>query len=527
MDVDNLQSLSDDEVVQQLKVFNTQNAYKVEFAPIIGEENKRKIVDALVERIIRDGLSVEVYTCCMETLRILCREKASMDSLYRPEMIARIISLLNRDVADNATNESIKLLVNTIISSSESRKIMLDNQIFDVVRKTLLNEKVSIQARGFCCRLLLHLTAPSDDESLKYSQNFEHQESLTVVLRSAIEALDQEHGKFTCNESFKILYHVTRLLSKEFEKEVDTPKTEATTQVATTNGTKVETETTKEDVSTTTTTITTTRSFSAPTHFSEIKETMTMWGMKCESFYKKYYVPEDVLRELCHVVLRRMPNARVAFYDYESFMHRILIESKDFAGLTVKERRGKMLKLMGEAIGKGEVPSIWDFFDFDVRCLTPEEVTAEEKQIFKEKEIKTAPVLNEGKESITDRVEAVKKKANKNQSPEAQYKAAMEELFIAYGPADGKLTENDFVNFDRWTFIGTGDEWNDYAEYASKEIFRKAAVGKSSIDFNDFLNSYNKRFELSNISDLRLRSYFVTILVEDAIQGKKRDKPTQ
>jgi hypothetical protein len=224
-----LESGSEEEALSLLKDFNAKHVQVYQFSEFT-TPIKRRFLEALIRRLSEKSSS-RLCVVCLESIRIISREKTGLDTVSTEKALKILIGHAGLDTSylcdDNGSVtiqdvfvivEAQKCLCNIIFNSIDAQRICSFNGCIEGIvqrLKTYKDPSLVHEIKFFDMRMLFLLTALSNDVRPRLRQELHGFtyliEVLDLSLRSADEAQrplsDQEVD--LCCEVLKILFNIT------------------------------------------------------------------------------------------------------------------------------------------------------------------------------------------------------------------------------------------------------------------------------------------------------------------------------
>lgn len=198
-----------------LTKFTTENAQCFSLTKF-SKENKKKLVDILLKRL-QDPTFCSSHAICLETYRILSREKQDLDEVFTRDVINFLVSTAGlyseEEVLSGKTNpkedfkvivETLKSLCNLIYNSPSVQRICSSNSTVEGIMlrlRTYSEKEWSHEIKFFDMRMLFLLTALCADIRPRLRREHHGLIYLTEVLDLIIKTNIEERLKPTSNSN--------------------------------------------------------------------------------------------------------------------------------------------------------------------------------------------------------------------------------------------------------------------------------------------------------------------------------------
>ncbi|XP_078670112.1 chaperone Ric-8A-like [Branchiostoma floridae x Branchiostoma belcheri] len=180
------------EIYKHLQSFNTQNAQTFGF-PDLQQDKRKDLVLAILEVLNKD-MQPSCHATCLSTIRILSRDKASLQFLAKPPCVTTLLKHAGMDGAeavvelpeDEVMAEAEKCLCNIIFTSPTAQRLCSSNGCVEGVAgrlKCISDPHLSYDVKIFAVRLTFLLTALCIDIRQRLQVEF----NAPALLLSAME----------------------------------------------------------------------------------------------------------------------------------------------------------------------------------------------------------------------------------------------------------------------------------------------------------------------------------------------------
>eukprot|EP00058_Branchiostoma_floridae_P023037 XP_002608527.1 hypothetical protein BRAFLDRAFT_126625 [Branchiostoma floridae] len=180
------------EICQHLQSFNTQHAQTFGF-PNLQQDKRKDLVSAILE-VLNQDMQPSCHATCLSTIRILSRDKASLQFLAKPPCVTTLLKHAGMDGAeavlelpeDEVIAEAEKCLCNIIFTSPTAQRLCSSNGCVEGVAgrlKCISDPHLSYDVKIFAVRLTFLLTALCIDIRQRLQVEF----NIPALLLSAME----------------------------------------------------------------------------------------------------------------------------------------------------------------------------------------------------------------------------------------------------------------------------------------------------------------------------------------------------
>jgi len=231
-----VQGGSEEEATKVLSGFNSKHGKSFSF-PDVTKENKTKLVETVLKRLSEAG-SVQFYKTCLETMRILSRERSGLDCMTTENALSIMVRHAGleenlQEVTENITMqpaeygvivEAQKCLCNIVFNSTVAQRICSTNGCVEGIvqrLKTYKDPDLIHDVKFFDMRLLFLLTALVTDVRPRLRHDLHGFTYLIEVLDLSLR--DSEESKaplrdqdidLAC-EILKILFNLTVTVTRD------------------------------------------------------------------------------------------------------------------------------------------------------------------------------------------------------------------------------------------------------------------------------------------------------------------------
>lgn len=165
-----VQNGSQEDIVKVLTEFNRKNAATFCF-PEWNLNKKKRLIDGIYHHL-KDKSATQCHRVCLESIRILSREKKNLDELFNEDIVDTMVYLAgllgceeNQSIHQSdlkVINEAQKSLCNLIFNSTVVQRICCNNKCLDGIMmrlKTFKDSNLPHEIKFFDMRMLFLLTA--------------------------------------------------------------------------------------------------------------------------------------------------------------------------------------------------------------------------------------------------------------------------------------------------------------------------------------------------------------------------------